>query len=157
MGGTSSPPLDDIVQEEDHDYYFTNKANDSTSSSATTSLLRSYCTCGLVFELLQCFEFIKLAYKYYCAAKDEMIFLVLDVHVQNVARTYLLKHKGIDGLFDSIFNWLNAILMEENDNDQNDGISLNRFKSLCFVLAPFKPSFQSTCSDLDAKINPTFF
>ncbi|XP_048330069.2 zinc finger protein BRUTUS-like At1g18910 isoform X1 [Ziziphus jujuba] len=67
-------------------------------------------------ELLRRFDFLKLAYKYHCAAEDEVIFHALDDHVPNVASTYTLEHRSIDGLFDSIFYRLNVI-MEENENE----------------------------------------
>ncbi|PON61053.1 43kDa postsynaptic protein [Parasponia andersonii] len=98
------------------------------------ALERGHCTRGLAFELLPRFEFLKLACRYHCAAEDEVIFLALDVHVQNVARTYSLEHKSIDRLFDSIFNRLNAILMEENENDQNDGVLMKPFQELVFCI-----------------------
>ncbi|KAL5544275.1 hypothetical protein UlMin_008059 [Ulmus minor] len=80
-----------------------------------------------VLELLRRFEFLKIACKYHCAAEDEVIFLALDVHVRNVACTYSLEHKSIDGLFDSIFNRLNAILEE-------DEIVFKPFQELVFCV-----------------------
>ncbi|EXB42060.1 Uncharacterized RING finger protein [Morus notabilis] len=82
------------------------------------------------FELLRRFEFLKLATKYHCAAEDEVIFLALDVHVKNVASTYSLEHKSIDGLFDSIFFRLNAMLEENGDQD----VSVKPFQELVFCI-----------------------
>ncbi|XVF12013.1 hypothetical protein REPUB_Repub08aG0078000 [Reevesia pubescens] len=65
-------------------------------------------------ELSRRFEFLKLVYKYHCAAEDEVVFLALDAHVKNVACTYSLEHESIDHLFDSVFCCLNAL--EESEN-----------------------------------------
>lgn len=46
----------------------------------------------------------------------QVIFQALDDHVPNIACTYTLEHKSIDGLFDSVFYRLNVIL-EENENE----------------------------------------
>ncbi|KAK9278654.1 hypothetical protein L1049_028227 [Liquidambar formosana] len=69
----------------------------------------------LVLDLHRRFEFLKLAYKYHCAAEDEVILLALDAHIKNVACTYSLEHKGIDDLFYSIFHCFN-VLMEDDEN-----------------------------------------
>ncbi|KAJ7956322.1 putative Zinc finger protein [Quillaja saponaria] len=63
----------------------------------------------LILELQTRFEFLKLTYKYHCAAEDEVIFFALDMHMKNVACTYSLEHKDIDDLFDTIFDCLNDL------------------------------------------------
>ncbi|XP_022768172.1 zinc finger protein BRUTUS-like At1g74770 [Durio zibethinus] len=68
----------------------------------------------LVVELSGRFQFLKLVYKYHCAAEDEVVFLALDAHVKNVACTYSLEHESIDTLFGSVFCCLNAL--EESKN-----------------------------------------
>ncbi|KAF4356771.1 hypothetical protein G4B88_017801 [Cannabis sativa] len=93
--------------------------------------------CGLVAELLRRFEFLKLACKYHCAAEDEVIFLALDVHVKNVASAYSLEHKSIDGLFDSIFNRLNAILTEHDDDDDRRNDDVNG-SMMTMTMKPFQ-------------------
>ncbi|OMO57245.1 Zinc finger, RING-type [Corchorus olitorius] len=67
-----------------------------------------------VVELSRRFEFLNLVYKYHCAAEDEVVFLALDEHVNNVACTYSLEHEGIDALFDSVSCCLNGL--EETEN-----------------------------------------
>ncbi|PQP92709.1 uncharacterized protein Pyn_05967 [Prunus yedoensis var. nudiflora] len=80
-----------------------------------------------VLQLLRRFEFLKLAYKYHCSAEDEIIFLALDGRTKNVASTYSLEHRSIDGLFDSIFNRLDALL------DESGNIS-KQFQELVFCI-----------------------
>ncbi|XP_004301304.1 PREDICTED: uncharacterized protein LOC101310711 [Fragaria vesca subsp. vesca] len=70
---------------------------------------------GFVLEVLRRFEFLKLAYKYHCSAEDEVIFLALDGRTKNIACTYSLEHRSIDGLFDSIFSRLDVLLEESED------------------------------------------
>ncbi|PON58574.1 hypothetical protein PanWU01x14_166050 [Parasponia andersonii] len=132
MGGTSFLPIDDIIQEDKMIAFHVEVVD--LRCIMFEALEHNYHMHGLVFELLQCFEFVELACKYHCAAKDKVIFLVLDVHLHNVAHTYTLEHKDINGLFDLIFNRLNVILMEEIDNDQNNGISLKSFQELVFCI-----------------------
>ncbi|KAB1216691.1 putative RING finger protein C2F3.16 [Morella rubra] len=69
----------------------------------------------LVLELRWRFEFLKLVCKFHCAAEDEVLFLVLDVHVKNVACTYSLEHESFDDLFDSVFPCLDVLLEEKNN------------------------------------------
>ncbi|KAA8542369.1 hypothetical protein F0562_023494 [Nyssa sinensis] len=69
----------------------------------------------LILNLRRRFQFLRLVYKYHCAAEDEVIFPALDIHTKNVACTYSLEHKSIDDLFDSIFHCLN-IFVEEEEN-----------------------------------------
>ncbi|XP_010533417.1 PREDICTED: uncharacterized protein LOC104809216 isoform X2 [Tarenaya hassleriana] len=69
----------------------------------------------LAAELRGRFEFLKLVYKYHCAAEDEVVFLVLDIHVKNVVNNYSLEHAGIDDLFSSIFHWLDVLEEERED------------------------------------------
>ncbi|XVF54236.1 hypothetical protein PTKIN_Ptkin05aG0164300 [Pterospermum kingtungense] len=76
----------------------------------------------LVVELSRRFEFLKLVYKYHCAAEDEVVFLALDAHVKNVACTYALEHESIDLLFDSVFCCLNAL--EESENISKELLEL---------------------------------
>ncbi|XVE54866.1 hypothetical protein DITRI_Ditri03aG0117000 [Diplodiscus trichospermus] len=68
----------------------------------------------LVVDLSRRFEFLKLVYKYHCAAEDEVVFLALDAQVKNVACTYSLEHESIDSLFDSVFCCLKALEGGEN-------------------------------------------
>ncbi|KAE9601465.1 putative aminoacyltransferase, E1 ubiquitin-activating enzyme [Lupinus albus] len=63
-----------------------------------------------IIKLRSRFQFLKLAYKYHCAAEDEVIFLALDVHVKNVACTYSLEHSSTDELFESIFHFLDELM-----------------------------------------------
>ncbi|XP_050377186.1 zinc finger protein BRUTUS-like At1g74770 [Argentina anserina] len=70
---------------------------------------------GFVLEVLRRFEFLKLAYKYHCSAEDEIVFLALDGRTKNIACTYSLEHRSIDGLFDSIFSRLDVLLEESED------------------------------------------
>ncbi|KAM5570638.1 hypothetical protein ABKV19_011336 [Rosa sericea] len=70
---------------------------------------------GFVLEVLRRFEFLKLAYKYHCSAEDEVIFLALDGRTKNIACTYSLEHRSIDGLFESIFSRLDVLLEESKD------------------------------------------
>lgn len=67
----------------------------------------------LILDLRRRFEFLKLAYKYHCSAEDEVIFLALNVHIKNVACTYSLEHKSIDDLFDSIFHYLDKLVVDD--------------------------------------------
>lgn len=45
----------------------------------------------------------------------QVIFLALDVLVKNVVNSYLLEHKSIDDLFDSIFHCLGVLNKEDKD------------------------------------------
>lgn len=65
-----------------------------------------------------------------CVFVWQVIFLALDVHVKNVASTYSLEHKSIDGLFDSIFFRLNAMLEENGDQD----VSVKPFQELVLCI-----------------------
>lgn len=67
----------------------------------------------LILDIRRRFEFLKLAYKYHCSAEDEVIFLALNVHIKNVACTYSLEHKSIDDLFDSIFHYLDKLVVDD--------------------------------------------
>ncbi|KAG9138038.1 hypothetical protein Leryth_001307 [Lithospermum erythrorhizon] len=65
------------------------------------------------FELNRRFKFLKLVYKYHCAAEDEVVFLALDAEVKNVAPTYSLEHKVIDDCFSSTRNVLNHLISDD--------------------------------------------
>ncbi|KAL5747354.1 hypothetical protein ACOSP7_024352 [Xanthoceras sorbifolium] len=82
---------------------------DELRLTAVNALERGSYDHELILELRRRFEFLKLVYKYHCATEDEVIFLALDVHVQNVACTYSLEHKSIDDVFDSVFDRLNVL------------------------------------------------
>ncbi|XP_021808365.1 zinc finger protein BRUTUS-like At1g18910 isoform X4 [Prunus avium] len=97
------------------------------TSAALESASRDRQGRDFVLQLLRRFEFLKLAYKYHCSAEDEIIFLALDGRTKNVASTYSLEHRTIDGLFDSIFNRLDALL------DENGNIS-KQFQELVFCI-----------------------
>lgn len=43
----------------------------------------------------------------------QVIFLALNVHIKNVACTYSLEHKSIDDLFDSIFHYLDKLVVDD--------------------------------------------
>lgn len=64
----------------------------------------------IVFKLQHRFQFLKLAFKYHCAAEDEIIFHALDIHVKNVVCTYSLEHNSTNGLFDSILHFLDELM-----------------------------------------------
>ncbi|KAK9090598.1 hypothetical protein Sjap_023775 [Stephania japonica] len=64
----------------------------------------------LVGELDRRFRFLKVVYKYHCAAEDEVIFQALDQRIGNISCTYSLEHGDIDELFDSVFQSLNVLL-----------------------------------------------
>ncbi|XP_022921588.1 zinc finger protein BRUTUS-like At1g74770 [Cucurbita moschata] len=68
-----------------------------------------------VSELIRRVEFLKLAYKYHCAAEDEVVFPALDVHTKNVISTYSLEHESLDGLFTSISEHCEEINAENKD------------------------------------------
>lgn len=70
----------------------------------------------LLLDLHHRFQFLKLAYKYHCAAEDEIIFQALDGRVANVACTYSLEHCGIEELFDSVFQSLDVLLEQDSNN-----------------------------------------
>ncbi|CAL0330170.1 unnamed protein product [Lupinus luteus] len=63
-----------------------------------------------LIKLRSRFQFLQLAYKYHCAAEDEVIFLALDMHVKNVACTYSLEHSSTIELFESIFHFLDELM-----------------------------------------------
>ncbi|XP_030458146.2 zinc finger protein BRUTUS-like At1g18910 [Syzygium oleosum] len=67
-------------------------------------------------ELRGRFEFLVLAYEYHSAAEDEVIFLALDSHVQNVVCTYSLEHRSTGELFNSTILFFD-LLMEDDDNE----------------------------------------
>nr|XP_009594411.1 zinc finger protein BRUTUS-like At1g74770 isoform X2 [Nicotiana tomentosiformis] len=69
----------------------------------------------LVDELSRRFHFLKLVYKYHCAAEDEVLFQALDAQVKNVVFTYSLEHTSIDDLFSSIFNCLDRLQKEKEE------------------------------------------
>lgn len=69
----------------------------------------------LVTQLQRRFQFLKLAHKYHCAAEDEVIFLALDTHVKNVVCTYSLEHNSTNGLFDSIFHFLDELMVAKEN------------------------------------------
>ncbi|PIA40232.1 hypothetical protein AQUCO_02500140v1 [Aquilegia coerulea] len=87
----------------------------------------------LVIELHNKFQFLKLVYKYHCAAEDEIIFQALDVHVNNVVPAYSLEHRGIDDLFDSVFQSL-TVLLEEDENFSKE------FQELVYHIATIQTS-----------------
>ncbi|KAL4398720.1 hypothetical protein HN51_003321 [Arachis hypogaea] len=60
----------------------------------------------VILKLQRRFRFLKLAFKYHCAAEDEVIFIALDRHVKNVVSTYSLEHKSTNDLYDSIIHLL---------------------------------------------------
>lgn len=45
----------------------------------------------------------------------QVVFLALDGRTKNIACTYSLEHRSIDGLFDSIFSRLDVLLEESDD------------------------------------------
>ncbi|TKY55135.1 RING finger protein [Spatholobus suberectus] len=65
----------------------------------------------IILQLQRRFQFLKLAHKYHCAAEDEVIFLALDTHVKNVVCTYSLEHNSTSDLFDSIFHFLDELMV----------------------------------------------
>ncbi|CAN4100453.1 unnamed protein product [Withania somnifera] len=67
----------------------------------------------VVDELCRRLHFLKLVYKYHCAAEDEVLFQALDVQVKNVVFTYSLEHNSIDVLFSSIFDCLDRLQKEK--------------------------------------------
>ncbi|XP_009769583.1 zinc finger protein BRUTUS-like At1g74770 isoform X1 [Nicotiana sylvestris] len=69
----------------------------------------------LVDELTRRFHFLKLVYKYHCAAEDEVLFQALDAQVKNVVFTYSLEHNSIDDLFSSIFDCLDRLQKEKEE------------------------------------------
>ncbi|KAJ8536429.1 hypothetical protein K7X08_034830 [Anisodus acutangulus] len=77
----------------------------------------------LVRDLSMQLEFLKIVYKYHCAAEDEIMdsiepismFLALNAQVKNVIFTYSLEHKSIDDLFSSIFKCLDCLQKEKED------------------------------------------
>ncbi|XP_027329762.1 zinc finger protein BRUTUS-like At1g18910 isoform X3 [Abrus precatorius] len=69
----------------------------------------------LVLQLHRRFQFLKLAHKYHCAAEDEVIFLALDTHVKNVVCTYSLEHSSTNDLFDSIFHFLDELMVPDKN------------------------------------------
>ncbi|KAK9925900.1 hypothetical protein M0R45_023162 [Rubus argutus] len=81
----------------------------------TAALDGAYKDRHFILDLLRRFEFLKLAYKYHCSAEDEVVFLALDGRTKNIACTYSLEHRSIDGLFDSIFSRLDVLLEESDD------------------------------------------
>ncbi|KAF9618170.1 hypothetical protein IFM89_000639 [Coptis chinensis] len=83
---------------------------------------------GEILDIRNRFEFLKLVYRYHCAAEDEIVFRALDVHVSNVACTYSLEHRGIDDLFDSVFQCLILLL-------DNDGNSSMHYQELVYTTA----------------------
>ncbi|KAK9114036.1 hypothetical protein Syun_020833 [Stephania yunnanensis] len=75
----------------------------------------------LVGELDRRFRFVKVAYKYHCAAEDEVIFQALDQRIGNISCTYSLEHADIDELFDSVFQSLSVLL---NGDDKESSFQL---------------------------------
>lgn len=69
----------------------------------------------LVRDLSRRLEFLKIVYKYHCAAEDEVVFLALDAQVKNVVFTYSLEHKSIDDLFVSIFKCIDCLQKETEE------------------------------------------
>ncbi|XP_010318962.1 zinc finger protein BRUTUS-like At1g74770 isoform X1 [Solanum lycopersicum] len=69
----------------------------------------------LVRDLSRRLEFLKIVYKYHCAAEDEVVFLALDAQVKNVVYTYSLEHKSIDDLFVSIFKCIDCLQKETEE------------------------------------------
>lgn len=69
----------------------------------------------LVRDLSRRLEFLKIVYKYHCAAEDEVVFLALDAQVKNVVYTYSLEHKSIDDLFISIFKCIDCLQKETEE------------------------------------------
>ncbi|KAJ8559894.1 hypothetical protein K7X08_003952 [Anisodus acutangulus] len=72
----------------------------------------------VVDELCRRFHFLKLVYKYHCAAEDEVLFQALDAQVKNVVFTYSLEHNSIDVLFSSIFDCLDRLQKEKEKEVQ---------------------------------------
>ncbi|CAN4099343.1 unnamed protein product [Withania somnifera] len=66
----------------------------------------------VVDELCRRLHFLKLVYKYHCAA---VLFQALDARVKNVIFTYSLEHNSIDVLFSSIFNCLDRLQKEKEE------------------------------------------
>ncbi|XP_055832699.1 zinc finger protein BRUTUS-like At1g74770 isoform X2 [Solanum dulcamara] len=73
--------------------------------------------CGgeVVDQLCRRLHFLKLVYKYHCAAEDEVLFQALDAQVKNVVFTYSLEHNSIDVLFSSIFDCLDRLQKEKEE------------------------------------------
>ncbi|KAJ8452371.1 hypothetical protein Cgig2_006176 [Carnegiea gigantea] len=69
----------------------------------------------VVAELRRRLEFLKSVYSYHCAAEDEVIFLALDVRVENIACTYSLEHNSINCTLDYIFSCLYGILNDQEN------------------------------------------
>ncbi|KAG4378761.1 hypothetical protein GLYMA_17G096900v4 [Glycine max] len=69
----------------------------------------------IVLQLQRRFQFLKLAHKYHCAAEDEVIFLALDTHVKNVICTYSLEHRSTNGLFGSVFHFLDELMVPKEN------------------------------------------
>ncbi|PHT47829.1 hypothetical protein CQW23_12037 [Capsicum baccatum] len=69
----------------------------------------------LVRDLSRRLEFLKIVYKYHCAAEDEVVFLALDAQVKNIVFTYSLEHKSIDDLFISIFKCIDCLQKETEE------------------------------------------
>ncbi|KAM3307842.1 zinc finger protein BRUTUS-like [Capsicum chacoense] len=69
----------------------------------------------VVDELCRRLHFLKLVYKYHCAAEDEVLFQALDELVKNVVSTYSLEHNSIDVLFSSIFDCLDRLQKDKED------------------------------------------
>lgn len=94
----------------------------------TLAAAESGCYGGeFVSGLIRRVEFLKLAYKYHCAAEDEVVFPALDLHTKNVISTYSLEHESLDGLFTSISEHCEEI------NGENKDIS-KPFQELVFCL-----------------------
>lgn len=69
----------------------------------------------LVRDLSRRLDFLKIVYKYHCAAEDEVVFLALDAQVKNIVFTYSLEHKSIDDLFSSIFKCIDCLQKETEE------------------------------------------
>ncbi|XP_020226791.1 zinc finger protein BRUTUS-like At1g18910 isoform X2 [Cajanus cajan] len=68
-----------------------------------------------ILHLHRRFQFLRLALKYHCAAEDEVIFAALDTHVKNVVCTYSLEHNSTNDLFDSIFHFLDELMVPKEN------------------------------------------
>ncbi|XP_077210155.1 zinc finger protein BRUTUS-like At1g18910 [Tasmannia lanceolata] len=86
-----------------------------------------------IIDLCRRFRFLCSAYKYHCAAEDEVIFRALDVRIKNIACTYCLEHSTINDLFDSVFCWLDALL-------EDDGNSSKPVQELAFCTGTIETS-----------------
>lgn len=63
---------------------------------------------------MHCFV-LSMVFKTDCILSWQVIFRALDGRTKNIACTYSLEHRSIDGLFESIFSRLDVLLEESKD------------------------------------------